>query len=171
MFRNEIKNLIDRDIPADWQPGGVYTYKNVNEAMTQGVEFSGYFDILDNVQLNAAYTYLDTENKETGEVLENRPDHQGNVRVTWVATDWLDTFARVNYTGDTVVTVGGDSADTVRPSITTLDLGLNYHFNYDWRLRAGVRNLTDEQFDDINITQQGYSIDPRTWYVGITANF
>lgn len=170
LFRNDIKNLIERDLPPEdeREDGDVYTYKNIDEAMTQGVEFAGHIDLTDRVTLNGAYTFLDTEDKSTGEQLENRPDHQGNVRVTWFATDWLDTFARVNYIGDTVVDV---DSDVTRPAVTTLDLGLNYHFNYDWRLRAGVRNLTDEQFDDIEVTQRGYSMDPRTWYIGMTANF
>ncbi|WP_394241220.1 TonB-dependent receptor domain-containing protein [Vibrio astriarenae] len=173
LFRNDIKNLIERDVSEGSEVGGtpenpIYTYWNINEAMTQGVELSGHFDVTDSIRLNGAYTYLDTENKETGEVLEDRPEHEANVRVTWFATDWLDTFARVNYIGETVVDV---SDDITRPSVATVDLGLNYHFNYDWRLRAGVRNLTDEQFDDIEITQRGYSVDPRTWYIGMTANF
>ncbi|MGR5117392.1 TonB-dependent receptor domain-containing protein [Vibrio astriarenae] len=174
LFRNDIKNLIDRDTSEGSEVGTapdgtpIYTYWNINEAMTQGVELSGHVDITDSIVFNGAYTFLDSENKETGEVLENRPEHQANVRLTWFATDWLDTFARVNYIGETVVDV---EDDITRPSVATVDLGLNYHFNYDWRLRAGVRNLTDEQFDDIEITQRGYSVDPRTWYVGMTANF
>ncbi|PMJ99542.1 TonB-dependent receptor [Vibrio sp. 10N.261.55.A7] len=173
LFRNEIKNLIERDVSEGSEIGGtpekpLYTYWNVSEAMTQGIELAGHVDVTDAIRLNGTYTYLDTENKETGQILENRPDHQANVRVTWHATDWLDTFARVNYISSTVVDL---EDDVTRPAVTTIDLGLNYHFNYDWRLRAGVRNLTDEQFDDINVTQRGYSIDPRTWYVGMTANF
>lgn len=173
LFRNEIKNLIERDVSEGSEVGGtpekpLYTYWNINEAMTQGVELAGHYDITEALRVNGAYTFLDTENKETGDVLENRPDHQANVRMTWFATDWLDTFARVNYISSTVV----DLADDItRPAVATVDLGLNYHFNYDWRLRAGVRNLTDEQFDDVNITQRGYSVDPRTWYIGMTANF
>lgn len=174
VFRNDIKNLIDRDLSDGSEvgtgPNGqpIYTYWNINKAMTQGIELSGHINLTESLELNAAYTYLDTENKETGETLENRPEHKANARLTWYATDWLDTFARVNYIGDTTLSV---SDDITRPAVTTVDLGMNYHFQQDWRLRAGVRNLTDEQYDDLDVTQRGYSVDPRSWYVGLTANF
>lgn len=166
LFRNDIKNLIERDLPAEIVPGETYTYQNISKAMTQGVELTAHADVLPSVRVNGAYTYLDTEDKDTGEELQNRPDHQANIRATWYATDWLDTFARVNYVGQTLVATGVE-----RSSYVTADLGMNYLINSDWRLRAGVRNITDEQFDDDDITKRGYSIEPRSWYLGMTANF
>ena len=172
LFRNDIKNLIDqdRDNAIGTSPDGrdIFTYKNINKAMTQGLELTAHYDVTESIQLNGAYTYLDTEDKSTGKELEDRPDHQANVRVTWYATDYVDTFLRVNYTGEALI---DNSADIYRPSFTTADLGMNYLINSDWRLRAGVRNLTDEQFDEFDVTQRGYSIEPRSWYLGMTANF
>lgn len=172
LFRNDIKNLIaqDRDNAVGTSPDGrdIFTYKNINKAMTQGLELTAHYDVTDSIQLNGAYTYLDTEDKSTGKALEDRPDHQANVRVTWYATDWVDTFLRVNYSGEALIDSG---SDLHRPSYTTADLGMNYLINSDWRLRAGVRNITDEQFDEFDVTQRGYSIEPRSWYLGMTANF
>ncbi|MGR5063056.1 TonB-dependent receptor domain-containing protein [Photobacterium sp. DNB22_13_2] len=172
LFRNDIKNLIDqdRDNAVGISPDGrdIYTYKNINKAMTQGLELTGHYDVTESIQLNGAYTYLDTEDKSSGKSLEDRPDHQANVRATWYATDYVDTFLRVNYTGEALIDSG---SDLYRPSFTTADLGMNYLINSDWRLRAGVRNITDEQFDDFEVTRRSYSIEPRSWYLGMTANF
>ncbi|PSU35853.1 TonB-dependent receptor domain-containing protein [Photobacterium lutimaris] len=172
LFRNDIKNLIDqdRDNAVGISPDGrdIYTYKNINKAMTQGLELTAHYDVTESIQLNGAYTYLDTEDKTTGKELEDRPDHQANVRMTWYATEWMDTFLRVNYTGEALIDTG---SDLYRPSFTTADLGMNYLINSDWRLRAGVRNITDEQFDDFEVTRRSYSIEPRSWYLGMTANF
>ncbi|MGF1684151.1 TonB-dependent receptor domain-containing protein [Photobacterium minamisatsumaniensis] len=172
LFRNEIKNLIaqDRDNAVGIAPDGrdIFTYKNINKAMTQGLELTAHYELMPTLLVNGAYTYLDTEDKTTGSALEDRPDHQANVRMTWYATDGLDTFVRVNYNGEALIS---ESDDIYRPSYTTADLGMNYLINADWRLRAGVRNITDEQLDEVDVTQRGYSIEPRSWYLGMTANF
>lgn len=171
VFRNEVKNLIDRDLdnPVDNINGqDIYTYQNIDEALIQGFEFSGEYDVTSSVNLRANYTFIDTEDKTTKESLENRPEHAAMARLGWMPTHKLDTFVRVNYVGETLIS---NSESINRPSYVTTDLGINYAMNEQFRLRAGVRNLTDEQFDDIDITQRGYSIDPRSWYVGMTADF
>ncbi|MDA0106943.1 TonB-dependent receptor [Vibrio sp. La 4.2.2] len=171
LFRNEVSNLIDRDLdnPVD-NVGGrdVYTYKNIDEAIIQGAEFSGEYDILANLRLNGTYTYLTTEDKTTGEELENRPNHMAMARLVWEPVDSISTFARVNYTSRTLLSVDDN---VYRPSYVTADLGMNYFVNNDWRLRAGVKNVTNEQFDDYDVTRRGYVVTPRNWYVGTTLNF
>ncbi|WP_261835274.1 TonB-dependent receptor domain-containing protein [Vibrio ishigakensis] len=171
LFRNEIKNLIDRDLdnPVDNINGqDIYTYKNIDEAVIQGFEFSGQYDLTSSINLRGNYTFLDTEDKTTNESLEDRPEHSAMARLGWMVNHNLDTFVRVNYTGETIVS---NDDNVSRPSFVTADLGMNYFIHEQLRLRAGVKNLTDEQFDDIDITQRGYSIEPRYWYVGMTADF
>ncbi|GLS91725.1 catecholate siderophore receptor CirA [Psychromonas marina] len=169
LFRNDIKNLIDQD--RENPVGGTsdlptYTYKNIDSARVQGVELTGYYAFTNSINLNANYTFIDSEDQTTNEALMDRPDHSATARLSWAASSDLDTFARVNYTGKTLI-----DTDVYRPGYTTLDLGLNYTVAQEVRLRAGVRNLTSEQFDEFDVTQRGYSVLPRTWYVGLTADF
>ncbi|MFA0028748.1 TonB-dependent receptor [Vibrio breoganii] len=171
VFRNEIKNLIDqdRDNPVGSINGqDIYTYKNIDEAVIQGFEFTASYEIIESVNLRGNYTFLDTEDKTTNESLEDRPDHAAMARLGWAVNNDLDTFVRVNYTGETIIS---NDDNVSRPSYVTADLGVNYSIHQQFRLRAGVNNLTDERFDEVEVTSRGYAIDPRTWYVGMTADF
>lgn len=169
LFRNEIKNLIDQDRDNPIGSSGeldIFTYKNIDEALVQGIELSGYYEFTDRLNFDGNYTFLDTEDKTTNESLLDRPDHAVMGRLNWKATADLDSFARVNYNGSTLI-----ESDIYQPSYTTVDLGVNYLIGAELRLRAGVKNLTSEQFEEKEVTQRGYSIEPRSWYIGMTANF
>ncbi|MFA0439898.1 TonB-dependent receptor [Vibrio sp. 10N.286.49.C2] len=172
LFQNNISNLIDRDLDnaVGTEPDGrdIYTYKNIDEAVIQGAELSAEYDFTSSIRMNGTYTHLATEDKSTGNELENRPDHTAMARLIWEPIDALSTFARVNYTSQTLISVDDN---VYRPAYVTADLGLNYLVNTDWRLRAGVKNVTNVGFDDLAITQRGYVITPRNWYVGTTLNF
>lgn len=171
LFRNQISDLIDRDLdnPVDTIDGrDVFTYKNIDDAIIQGAEFSGEYDFLANLRLNGTYTYLTTEDKTTGEELTNRPNHMAMARLVWDPIESLSTFARVNYTSKTLLS---NDDGIYRPAYVTADIGLNYFVNNDWRLRAGVKNVTNTQFDDYEVTRRGYVVIPRNWYVGTTLNF
>lgn len=59
------------------------TYKNVNDALTQGVELDSEVALRSNLTLAGAYTYLDARDQRTGLELTNRSRHQGHVRLAW----------------------------------------------------------------------------------------
>lgn len=51
-----------------------------------------------------------------------------------------------------------------------MDLGTVYHVNDALRIRAGITNLTDERVSK-ELENIGYVEAPRTYYVGMTADF
>ncbi|MDD1829080.1 TonB-dependent receptor [Photobacterium sp. ZSDE20] len=184
LFRNEIEDMIDRGdiicndgddydskqlgcVPAG---GGTNytayrTYENIAEAIVQGAELAGRFQISEQWSLNGNYTYLDTEDKTTGEELLERYKHSGLVKVNWNPTYDLATFVSANYRGERTI-----DTDITQDAYTTLDLGTVYHVSDDVRLRAGITNLTDEAVSS-ELEAQGYVMEPRTYYVGMTADF
>ncbi|MDH5934034.1 TonB-dependent receptor domain-containing protein [Vibrio splendidus] len=185
LFRNEINDLIERTegyCPegGDWNESarqcenpdgtptgnlGAKTYQNVSEAIIQGVELGGMYQISDKWAFSGNYTYLDTEDKSTGEQLLERYKHSGLVKLNWSPTYDLNTFVSARYRGERQI-----ESDLTQDAYTTLNIGTVYNVNDSVRLRAGISNLTDESVSE-ELEYLGYVEEPRTYYVGMTADF
>lgn len=61
----------------------LFVYRNVQDAVTEGVELDGEFAVLKNLSVAGAYTYLDSRDDQTDLSLPGRHPHQGHVRVAW----------------------------------------------------------------------------------------
>ena len=79
-FRNDFKNLINSFLVgnrtdttfSDLTTGtSVYSYENVSEAYTQGVEFEMAYKFHKNFKFHLGYQYLETANKEEVRAIEN----------------------------------------------------------------------------------------------------
>jgi outer membrane receptor for ferrienterochelin and colicins len=82
LFRHDVDDMVVRvetDQIIDGYP--VKTYENVEEAYTQGVELSLKGEPLPWLRLALGYTYLDTENKDTGKDLPYCPKHTLGLRL------------------------------------------------------------------------------------------
>ena len=184
LFRNEINDLIDRD-ETYCENGGMFesgkgcadsssstgyvkgkrTYTNVSEAVVQGAELTGQFQITDEWGVSGNYTFLDTEDKSTGEELLERYKHSGLVKLNWSPTYDLNTFVSARYRGERNI-----ETDLTQEAYTTLNIGGVYSINDSVRVRAGITNLTDEAVSQ-ELESMGYVEEPRTYYVGMTADF
>ncbi len=80
IFRNDFENQIIR-VPVENSRD--QSYGNVEEAMTQGVEMELKYYITDNLIGILGYTYLDTENKDTGETLPYTVGHRITPRILY----------------------------------------------------------------------------------------
>jgi outer membrane receptor for ferrienterochelin and colicins len=91
----------------------LFLYKNVSDAVTQGVEFDGDVLLPGGFSLGGAYTYLNARDAENRLSLLNRHKHQGNVRLAWESnariglranlrgtfySKWINAHATVNPT-------------------------------------------------------------------------
>jgi outer membrane cobalamin receptor len=86
-FRNDIDNLITnrKEITrGHGRPEFDMYFENVDEAVTQGIEFSLSGRIAKNLTAELGYTWLDTENKATGDRLLERPDHRATISFNWM---------------------------------------------------------------------------------------
>ncbi|WP_187993429.1 TonB-dependent receptor domain-containing protein [Vibrio harveyi] len=188
IFRNEIENLIERTDETfcrtgSWSDADGYcvdangdkieplednqykTYHNVSKAVIQGVELSGRVQLAEEWSMSGNYTYLDTEDKSTGEELSERYKHSAYARLNWTPSQDLNLFASARYRGDRRI-----DAQLSQDAYTTMDLGTVYHVNDALRIRAGITNVTDERVSK-ELEEQGYVEAPRTYYVGMTADF
>ncbi|CAM3517903.1 TonB-dependent receptor domain-containing protein [Parendozoicomonas haliclonae] len=169
VFRNDIENLIERtvpDVPLEEIPvGAVYTYENIKEARVQGIEIGGRVALTDDIALSGDATYTDAHDETTGERLYDRPRQTASVKLSWQATDKLNTFVQNTYTGQQKL-----SSDVELAGYSLLDVGMTYQMFENTRIRAGVTNLGNESLPE-DASKLGYSEDPRTVYMGLSYNF
>ncbi len=78
LFRNDFEDMIKGSYTGNFLPDGFreYSYKNIEEAMTQGVEVEMKYYMTDSITGGLGYTYLDTEDEATGEELLDTVRHK-----------------------------------------------------------------------------------------------
>ncbi len=152
------------------------TYKNINDAVTEGVELDGEFAITPALGVAGAYTYLDARDDVTDLRLTGRSQHQGMVRATWrqarigfaanlrgtFASDWVAARATVN----------GQPADTSAPGYAIWDAYASQRIVRGLTAFVAVDNLADNQ--DPNLGKLSDTGTPLAIYrpdVGRTARF
>ncbi|WOT04904.1 TonB-dependent receptor domain-containing protein [Shewanella youngdeokensis] len=172
-YYNEIDDLIDSVCVSNCSGDADYTsdepqlktYENIEQAMTRGIETEIDVDLTEKWAFKVSYAYLDTENKTTGEELEQRPDQTVNSSVSWTDLDTGLSFRfRAEYLGEQL------NSDVTMPGYT------QYHAHGIWdasdslSVNFGIKNLTDvdlaEESEEFDYAERG-----RTYYVGVNASF
>jgi len=71
-FRNDINDLIDTQLIANKVNGsGVFSYRNINNAFTQGIEFNSSWRINNELKLAGGYQFLLAKDKDAIEIFKN----------------------------------------------------------------------------------------------------
>jgi outer membrane receptor for ferrienterochelin and colicins len=180
VFHNDFKDKITRiacpdtictDGPNSF--GSDPTYRiNVDEATTQGIEASFSQQVTSNINVNASYTYTDSEQKSgeyKGEPLTQLPKHMFNLGVNWENSDKLNSWAQLTYRGkESQPTTGPSTSAIVAPSSTMMDVGLNYSFTPSLMFKAGIYNLFDKEID---YDEYGYVEDGRRYWMALNYQF
>ncbi|MCG8552005.1 MAG: TonB-dependent receptor, partial [Desulfobacterales bacterium] len=104
-FRNDIDNMIDARFIRTEGSGNnkitYYQYQNIADARTQGIEARADIKLPWHLSTGAGVTWLDTENKETGEELTDASDIKAIFRLAYYHPDYKFRAAtRINYIGD-----------------------------------------------------------------------
>ena len=77
LFRNDIEDMVVTETTGQTFNGQpLHIYRNVDEAMTQGIDFGIKAVFSKDFTVTASYTYTDTEDKENGLELTYSPNHQ-----------------------------------------------------------------------------------------------
>ncbi len=135
-FDREVTNLIQ----------GVERAENIRLASIKGVEFSLQRQWQQFIS-SFAYTWLDTENRSTGDKLARRPEHTVNWRGSYQADAW-SVFVTADYQSKTYQgidwTTGGDLPQA--PSHTLWGIGGSYDLSAALTLRAKIDNVFDRDY-------------------------
>lgn len=179
VFRNEIEDHIrsvyDRLVFVDGRPASLYRKTNLDEVTTQGVETRARLRPHRLVELEAAYTYLDTKVSDRTcplDELPNEPHHVVDL-LAGVEVPRLRTrlAALGRWRGEALVERSGTgscsfaSLDESDPSFV-LDLRLVQPLGATrFELYADLFNVTDERIVD------SYVVRGRTLFVGLRGRF
>jgi len=153
-FDQEIDDLIAFDLAA-------FTFVNIQEFSSKGVEVALDADVTDWLSLNAAYTYTDAINLSTEIAAGNQPDHRFSVELAANPTERLSLSLGVNYNGEEE-----DGAATL-DNFIVVNLRGAYELNDNLGLFARVENLTDADYQD----NFGFGTAPISAFGGIRTRF
>lgn len=111
---------------------------------SQGFEVEGVSYLTDQLQLTAAYTYIDAEG-ENGQRKSLIPRHQASAWFDYdfqgTAVDGLKVGAGIRHVGESS---GGPTIEV--PSYTVSDAMASYDINESWTAQINVNNITDEEY-------------------------
>ncbi|MCK4533187.1 TonB-dependent receptor [bacterium] len=88
-FRNDIEDMIKGywvrrfSYPPPFPVEGEYSYHNIGEVFTQGVEFNLKGYLIKHIMTTLAYTWMNTEDKETQKELTDVPEHRANLSLRY----------------------------------------------------------------------------------------
>jgi len=126
----------------------LFTYKNINDAVTKGVELDGEIAVTTQLSVAGAYTYLDARDDNTDLRLTGRNEHQGSVRATWRHPIGLTVNLRGLFSGNWVAaraTVAGRAVDTLAPGYSIWDLYASQRVVRGLNLFVAVDNVADDR--------------------------
>jgi outer membrane receptor for ferrienterochelin and colicins len=130
-----------------------YTFVNVSEAETKGLELMLDYDFGNGLYTVFTWNELRTEDINTGKDLEFNPDRTLSLKADYAVNENLDVGLLATYVGEqhyTKVTPAG-RVDTLTDTFTLVDFTTSYKFGQDkkYEVYGGVNNIFDETVDDV----------------------
>jgi outer membrane receptor for ferrienterochelin and colicins len=169
LFDNRIDNLIQVDEANATTVNGVtqFTYRNIAQARTRGLEVATRWRPRPGLDLHASYTFTHTRNLGTGDELTRRPRDSVRLGLDWQVREATSLALRARYQGSELVNTAGGGRS---PAWATLDAVLNHQLDARTTVFAGVANLFDRQ-RDFGDTNDFGPLAGRFVYVGIRHDF
>jgi len=155
-----------------------YSY-NIDNATIQGVELGLTWQPVRTLAFKGNYTFTDSEQDGgpyAGYALTRTPKHRGTVRADWNATDKLDLWASVTYSGKEINAAARSGSNGVTLAngakeygdYTIGDIGATYHWSPAVLLKAALFNVSDKRLDEQTYNTVG---DGRRLWLGVTTRF
>lgn len=155
-FHNDIEDMIDYDFAS-------YSYENIAEAKTSGVEFSLKAKITDKLNASVNYTYTDTED-QYGKELLRRAKNKANLSLNYRHCEKLSLNFFAKYVDDRkdITFVGFESVTVTNPSYIVCDINADYKVNDIFSFYAKITNIFDEKYEDV----YGYGTEGVGYFAG-----
>ncbi len=167
LFYTRVDDLITYRL-VKTQPGPpvrrTYLYDNVNEARIGGFEGGFTWNLTPTLAWNTDFTLLRTEDKATGDELDDRPNATVSSHLDWKTGDGWSARAGFEYTGEQT------SAGADLPGYFLWNASVGKRIDKTFSVRAGIKNLTDVRLADES-SSFGYAEYGRTAYITLRADF
>ena len=135
-FDQEYENLITTNPMT-------FTAANVEEATVKGLEASLLLTVNDHVSIKTGYTYLDTEDRQTGKQLPLRPQDKLNLAVDVSIKDFT-VIADYTFVGERF----DSSVKRTLSSYSIVTMSSSYKASKELTLFARIENLLDEDYEE-----------------------
>jgi len=151
-FHNKFKDMVDFDIATS-------KYKNIDNAITKGIETELIFKPIRDLAISVNYTYLAAEDKDIGKKLARRPENQLNFNLNWSFLEKANLNLSASYTGHT-----WDNAANTRKvkGYPKFDLSASYGLTKNFQIFGRINNLLDRDYQEI----RGFATEGRSFYIG-----
>ncbi len=137
LFDNDLKNLIDFSFIRTTEEFylGIYQYKNFASARTRGAEFETAVSLVDGLNVNFGYAYLESRDNETGTALPRRSKHIGQWSIEYKRCSF-STRLWGGYTGKSLYSIVTNENRMPSEEWTPAYILWNAaaSFNYKWNL-------------------------------------
>ncbi len=160
LFRNDVDNLVSSRIVMGGPPPFDLYWENVEEAIIQGVEINYHLKLSKNISGSLGYTFLDTENEETGKDLTYRPEDSLTMKLDWKTPYKLDIQLTGIYKGESY---SDEENETRVDDYFLLNLDFNKEISDRYELYVSIDNLLG--IDDIDNEPE---IDGTEYYLGMS---
>jgi len=132
-FRNDVEDII----VAVKKSANEREWRNFQKAYTQGLEFGAKMSVLDNLAFNLGYTYLETENKDTGRELPYNPRHVASFRIDYeikslkMSLHWLTNYISSSYTTEANTQKTKDYSISNFKIVKEITKNINFSLDFD----------------------------------------
>lgn len=171
-FYNDVKDMIAQTM-GTYNGNAAYTFENVANANTKGVEFSLKYAITKELSSNFYWSELRTENEVTKKDLEFQPERTFMLGFDYKFTNALTGGIFAKYIGEQhytdVINRGAPTEtknETTTDGFTTVDLRVDYKMSKMFEIYGGVNNIADEKVDDVLGSNVG-----TYYFAGVRAHF
>ncbi|QIC76590.1 TonB-dependent receptor [Acinetobacter indicus] len=113
---------------------------------------------------------LNLKNLDTGAALISTPELSVHSALDLQASDALALQMNLQYIGKQYTTETTD-VNAWAKAYTLYGVNANYTLNDNVTVRAGISNLFDESMETTDSSEDYYSIQGRTYFVGLTTRF
>jgi outer membrane receptor for ferrienterochelin and colicins len=193
LFRNDIESLIDvRQIATKLNGAQIFSYINVKNAYTEGLEFEFIFKLSKKLDLSTGYQYLNTADKEdlqnikAGKVytrnsdgtsrllnkneytgLPNRSKHMGNFKINYEPSTKFYSTLRFTYRSKWYIADSDGNGlyntnDESASGFVLMNASAGYSINKKMKIYGGIDNILNHQDANYLPNLQGRMI-----YMGI----
>ena len=160
-FYNEFEDMIDYDMMT-------YTYTNVAEAETKGLELFMNARPCAAMFINVSYTYTDAKDTITELKLIRRPDHKFSANANYVFLEDGNINLEFIYFGTREVNGFGYPAPRVElESYYLVNTRASWKLNDNFQIFGRVNNLFDEEYEEV----LGYGTPGINAYAGVKSTF
>lgn len=154
-FENRFRDLIAFDLTT-------FTFGNVRQAESRGAEASLRVRPRKEFGIEAAYTYNDTEDLDTGQQLARRPKHRLSLTGTFEPVERFQGSASLVAVQDRI-----DSDSTEMDDYERLDLSFEYEVRPWLAPYLQLENVLDDEYEEVN----GYTAPGFVGFLGLRLRY